>query len=40
MICGIGGNRVTGDGCHIRANGPVVILFKVSDGGSRDVDFR
>ena len=40
MLGGIGGNRITGDGCHIRVDGPVLILFQVSDGGSRDVEFH
>ena len=40
MLGGIGGERITGDGCHIRVDGPVVIVFEVSDGGSRDVDFH
>jgi hypothetical protein len=34
MLGGIGGERIASDGCHIRVDGPVVMVFEVSDGGA------
>ena len=30
MTCGIGGERTTSDGCHIRVDGPVVMFSKLA----------